>query len=81
MASAVFQSDAAMADSAAATSAGMGWEVGAEAPSADAGVELAGGGVEPVEDEELWAGAGVELRTRAASRAKKARRNTNSLIA
>jgi hypothetical protein len=57
----------------------MGCGVGAEDVLPDAGVELAGGGVEPVDDEELWARAGVERTTRAASRAKRAKRNTNSL--
>jgi len=72
-----------MAASAAATSAGMGCRVGAVALLVDEGVELADGGVEPVDDEEddeePWAKAGAERRTRAANRAKRAKRNTNSL--
>lgn len=44
-----------------------------------AGVEFAGGGAEPVDDEELWATTGVEQITRAATIAIKAVRNTNSL--
>jgi hypothetical protein len=72
-----------MAASAAATSAGMGCRVGAVALLVDEGVELADGGVEPVDDEEddeePWAKAGVKWRTRAANRAKRAKRNTNSL--
>ena len=69
-----------MAASAAATSAGADCGVGAEARLADGGGELAGGGAELADDEEFWARAGVERRTRAASRAKRAKRNTNSLI-
>jgi hypothetical protein len=67
-----------IAASAAATSAGTGCGVGAAA-LADAGVELAGGGAEPADDEEFWARAGVERTTRAVSKAKRAKRNTNSL--
>jgi hypothetical protein len=52
----------------------MGCRVGAEALLVDEGVELAGGGVEPTDDEEddeeSWAKAGAERRTRAANRAK-----------
>jgi hypothetical protein len=69
LASAVFQSDAAIADSAEATAAERGGEAGVEAAL------FAGG----TEDEEPWAKAVVEPESRAENKTKRANRTTNCL--
>ena len=72
LASAVFQSDAAMADSAEATSAGRGGGAGAVAA-------LVGGGAEPADDEESWAEALAWPEISAKNKTKRANRTTNPL--